>query len=159
VKKDEKDDEKEKESAAQAEFAQVQEWQEKCAEADKLGRIMAHSYVQELGKIGAAIESQGEGDGSDKDESGKGEPGKGEASKDEEAEASALDQLAAEKAVEKASEAGYNPEEAVARVNAVFTLGGPGESEKIASAQTYEQAVDARALEILEKAGYEVNWG
>jgi hypothetical protein len=152
MKKDEKDEngDKEKEAAAQAEFAKVQEWQEKCAEADKLGRIMAHAMYQEATKISAAAEGGAAAPATE-------EPPKEE--KPEEAAPSALDDQAAKKAVEKVSAAGLNTDEAIDRINAIFTLGGPGASEKIASAQDYESAVDLRALEILEKAGYEVQWG
>lgn len=150
--KEEKAEEKEEdaEKKAQAEFAAIQEWQEKCAEADKLGRIMAHSYVQELGKIGEAVE-QGETE-SETPEQGEG------AAEAEGNEPPALDQVAAQRAVEKAAEAGFNPDEAIERINALYTLGGPGESEKIASAQNYEGAVELRALEILDKAGFPVQW-
>lgn len=64
-KKDEKDEKekKEKEAAAKAELAAKtaaatatpeQDAQEKIAEADFLGRVMAHAYVQEMKKIAAA---------------------------------------------------------------------------------------------------------
>lgn len=74
-------------------------------------------------------------------------------------EASALDQLALEAAVEKAAAAGFDAEEAAERVNAVATL-GLGESEKVASAPAGDlgAAVEIRSLEYLEAAGYPVNW-
>jgi hypothetical protein len=43
--------EEEKKAAAEAELMQTKEAQEKFAEADYMGRIMAHAYVQELNKI------------------------------------------------------------------------------------------------------------
>lgn len=46
----------EKLAAAQAEFAAKQEWAEKVAEFDYLGRVAAHSYVQESMKIAEAME-------------------------------------------------------------------------------------------------------
>lgn len=72
-------------------------------------------------------------------------------------ESSAVDQLAASVAVEKAAEAGFNPEEAGDRIVAVLTLGAP-ESEKIAHVTDLEAAVGVRALELLELAGYPVTW-
>lgn len=70
---------------------------------------------------------------------------------------SALDEVSAEEAVIKAAEAGWDPEEAGSRVAAVLTLGA-GDSEKIASAQDLESAVDIRSLELLEMAGYPITW-
>jgi hypothetical protein len=72
-------------------------------------------------------------------------------------ESSALDELAAEAAVVKAAQAGFNLDEAAGRITAVLTL-GVDESEKIAFVQDFESAVDVRALELLEVAGYPVNW-
>ena len=59
-KAEEKKEDKKKEEAEKKAAAATQEWQEKramaekVAEADALGRIMAHSYVDELQKIAAA---------------------------------------------------------------------------------------------------------
>lgn len=50
-KKDEEKEEDEKKAAAQAEFASRKEASVKVAEADYLGRVIAHSFVQELGNI------------------------------------------------------------------------------------------------------------
>jgi len=233
--KEEEEEEKKKESAAQ-EFllkkAAAEEWQAKLAEADYLGRVMAHSYVQELGQIGdnmdkeAGAEALGARAGKalgrygellsgkkSRELGGKAEffkkrvkamreadaaggaAGKaarergarsGAAAKEEakkvlktrlatggavaalggggyaatrgkKKESSALDELAAEHAIHKAAEAGYDVDEAADRVTAVYTL-GLGESEKIASADTPEEAVETRSLEFLEAAGYPVNW-
>jgi len=157
---------KEAEKKAAAEFAEVQDWQEKVAQFDKLGRIMAHSYVQELGLIGRELEKRAaeetpaeekkEEKAEEKAEEKKEE--KKEEPKKEEEKTSAIDRLAAEKAVEKAAQAGYDPEVAVQRINAVYTLGGPAASEKLASARTLDDAVEIRALEILQTAGYPVQW-
>lgn len=73
-------------------------------------------------------------------------------------ESSAIDELALEAAVEKAAEAGFDAEEAAQRVLAVHTLGLLGESEKVAAAADADAAVDVRALELLETAGYPVTW-
>ena len=73
-------------------------------------------------------------------------------------EASAIDQLAAELAIEKAASVGWDEEEATERVASVMTLDLLGESEKVAMAQDLETAVDVRSLEYLEAAGYPVTW-
>jgi hypothetical protein len=133
-----------KEAAARAEFEIQKEAQVKLAEADYLGRVMAHSFTQELGRIG--------------DSMGK------EASAEESVaylnlgeEASALDSKAAEMALAKVAEANWDVSEAQRRIEAIFTL-GVHPSEKIASAASVEQGTEIRALELLEQAGYEVNW-
>jgi len=50
-KKEKEEEEEEKESAARAEYAAQQEWQQKTAEADYLGRQMAHAFWDESGEI------------------------------------------------------------------------------------------------------------
>ena len=202
--------------------AAAAEAQEKFAEADYMGRIMAHSYVNELRNIAAeggldfmkiaeeakahwlrrgweAVKHQATGRGHfgpgwqklKKDESGKRqvwegvkELGKGVGhaavipggvaalgaggyglhralrKKDDEGEAkesSALDTLAANYAVEKAAAYGYDPEEAAERVGAVLTL-GPDESDKVAYVANLDDAVDVRSSELLELAGYPIDW-
>jgi len=74
-------------------------------------------------------------------------------------ESSALDDLALQSAFDKAASAGFDTDEAVTRLNAVYAL-GLGESEKIASAPfgDLNAAVDIRSLEYLEAAGYPVEW-
>lgn len=81
-----------------------------------------------------------------------------------EKEASALDQLALNAAVDmlvdfnkEGSQGVFDLEEAAERLDAVATL-GLGESVKVASAANAEQAVHVRALEFLEAAGYPVTW-
>jgi hypothetical protein len=163
-------------SAAQAEFNQMQDWNTKVAECDKLGRIMAHAYVQELNLIKQAMDQQagekaaefppgfmpGGGKKNDHDEDDKKEPPKKDEKKDEKdedkKEASAIDQLAAKHATKLAHAAGLDAAQAAKRVDAVITLGGIGPTEKTASAKSLDEVVHVRALELLEKAGYEVNW-
>jgi hypothetical protein len=70
-------------------------------------------------------------------------------------ESSALDALAMEHAVKIAADANFDVEEAVARIEAVATL-GLGESTKVAS--TLPEQTHIRALEFLEAAGYPVQW-
>lgn len=150
-KKEDKSDEEEKEAAANAEFAAQKEWQEKVAQHDYLGRLMAHAYVSELNSIGEQIEKQAAANMQE-------EP-TAHTKKIAAASTSAIDMKAVDLAIEKAAAAGFDRDQAEARVYAVATLGGPGESEKIAAATTVDQAVDIRSLEFLEAAGYEVNWG
>jgi len=100
---------------------------------DFAGRQMAHAYVNEMRKIASQAESTKEASYHD------------------------LDQVAAEQALEKAASAGYARDEAANRLNAVLTL-SPPESEKIAFVQNFEDALDVRSSELLELAGYPVNW-
>lgn len=71
--------------------------------------------------------------------------------------ASAIDALAAELAVEKVAHFGLDPQEAAQRINAVLTL-GPSESTKIAHVSNLSDAVDVRSSELLELAGYPIDW-
>jgi hypothetical protein len=75
-----------------------------------------------------------------------------------EKKSSALDELAAEAAVVKAAEAGWDVDEAAGRIGAILTL-GVEDSTKIASADDLGTAVEIRSLELLETAGYPVTWG
>lgn len=59
-KKDEKKEDEEKKAAAAAEFLQMKEAQEKLAEADFIGRQIAHACIDELRKIAAASDADGE---------------------------------------------------------------------------------------------------
>lgn len=71
---------------------------------------------------------------------------------------SAFEITAAELALSKIAAANFDQEQAIARLNAVLTL-GLGESEKVASIATYEDALERRSLEYAEAAGYPVEWG
>ena len=142
-KEEEKDDDKgEKVEKAKAEFAEKKEASMKIAESDELGRLMARSFMDEVQKLAS------------------GQPPtqpKVASAPTPVTSAPAIDQLAAELACEKAASAGYNADEAAQRVIAVLTLGAP-DSIKVASAETLESAVDVRALELLELAGYPVQY-
>jgi len=72
--------------------------------------------------------------------------------------ASAIDELAAELAIEKAAAAGWDGEEAGERVAAVMILGPSEDGSKVAMASDVDGAIDIRSSEILEQAGYPVNW-
>jgi len=145
--------------AAEQEHAEKQASLAKFAEAEELGRHMARSYVDELQKIGSAAKTAGDDkeekkddkDADDKDADDKGGfPFK---------KASAIDQLSAYKAVEKAASIGYSSEEAADRISAVLTLGlANNDGVKVASAPNVETATEIRSLELLEAAGYPVTW-
>jgi len=185
--KEEKEKEKEaaaaKLAAAESEFLQKRAAAEKVAEADAMGRIMAHSFVAELNKIaekGDMAPPFGKKDGEGKD----GKEGK-EKKEGEEKEASAsakisalvtafqtaktasaaasgtttpnFDEQAAWHAIELLKEAGVSPDIAYNKVNAAYVL-GLSESTKIASAPDLQTGLHVRALEICEAAGFQVTW-
>jgi len=76
-----------------------------------------------------------------------------------ESRSSALDEIASEVAFNKAAEAGFQPEEAAQRLQAVLVLGlADQDNTKVAAGSSFEEAVEIRALELLEVAGYPVNW-
>jgi hypothetical protein len=121
---DEEEVEEEKTSAAA-------EAQEKLAEADYLGRVMAHAYTQELRKIAAA--EAGEAEEGEEKVAAEGE--------EQEEQVTALDQLATARAQEILKANGIEPE-------AEKTSASEEEQAALAA------AVDARAVELLTQAGY-----
>lgn len=152
---EEKKEEEKKEAAAREELARVNDWQQKVAEADFLGRTMAHSFwneTQEIQKAAGATESIGKSlsrlgsAAADEASKHKGKllAGAGgaamaaggtagylhgkhlkEKKEEKKKESSAFDALAAEQAVKIAASAGWDTEEVTARINAIVTLGGP----------------------------------
>lgn len=186
-----KKEEKEKEAAAASKLASADaEFQEKraaavkVAEADMMGRIMAHSFTNELKKIAGEMPPAFAAHAAGKKEEGEGKTEKKEEKEEkdekEKKEASAraaalitafentktagapaatpsLDELAGNHAIDLLKEAGINSDLAVARINAVYTLGLEA-STKIASATSTEAAINVRALEYCEAAGFPVNW-
>lgn len=208
----EDDAEKKKREEAEKEHEEKKAAAEKVAEADFLGRVMAHAYVNELNKIASTGEPPAEPTATtptepaeDKTagkmpealrkglEAARGAAGKaadkgkelagkaGDAAKKHKGhaaaaaggaaaggaagfmagkskKASAIDELATDRAVIMAHEAGLDPEEAGRKVAAVRELGMLGESEKVAHAANVDAAIGIRALELLEAAGYEVTW-
>jgi len=184
-KKEEKKDEKappaekkDEEKKAEAEFAQKKEAMAKIAEADFLGRVMAHSFYNESVKIASAQPQQEKAaefppkkDEEKKEEKGDGgslkdrlmaaakkDESKEEKKEEKKASVSDLDAKAAEFAVQKLASSNYwDVNEGVERLHAVLTL-GPKESVKVASAPNFEAALDIRALELLELAGYPIEW-
>ena len=73
-------------------------------------------------------------------------------------ESSALDELAAEAAVDKLAAAGFDTNEAAERLGAILVLGVTDENSKVAFAQNIDEAVEVRSLELAELAGYPVTW-
>jgi hypothetical protein len=169
------------EKKAEAEFTQKKEAMAKIAEADFLGRVMAHSFYNESVKIASAKEAEvakvaefppKKDEKDEKKEEKKEEGGSlkerlmAAASKKEEkdekeekkASVSELDMKSAELAVQKlAASNHWDVNEGVERLNAVLTL-GVKDSVKVASAPNFEAALDVRSLELLELAGYPIKW-
>ena len=175
---DEKKEHEKKLEEAKKEHEEKHAMAKKAEEADAMGRIMAHAYVQELRKIAAQAapaapaagtkvaelppallehmkgkeEHKPEHDGKEKEEKEK------EHKEHEEKKASALDELALQSAVAQAKEAGFDEAQATRKVAAVLELGLCPQTTKTASAPNVQEAIGIRALELLEKAGYPVSW-
>lgn len=169
----------EKRAAANREWLEKKAAAAKVAEAETMGKIMAHAYVAELRKIAEAMEGEGKAPpfgGKDEKKEEKDEEGKEKESSAQRAErliaaladkekqasptsstTSNLDEVAAWHAIDMLKKAGVNEELAFKRVDAAYTL-GLKESTKIASAQSEAAAVHVRALEICEAAGFQVDW-
>jgi hypothetical protein len=161
------------EKKAEAEFTQKKEAMAKIAEADFLGRVMAHSFYNESVKIASAKEvevakvaefppkkDEKEEGGSLKERLMAAASKKEEKDEKEEKKASVseLDMKSAELAVQKlAASNHWDVNEGVERLNAVLTL-GVKDSVKVASAPNFEAALDVRSLELLELAGYPIKW-
>jgi hypothetical protein len=185
-----KKDDKEKEAdaklaAAEAEFLQKRAAYEKVAEADAMGRIIAHSFVAELNKIAEKEggfpfppkkdgDDKGDGKKDDKKDDSKKEASAAEkvealtnafqAAKTASAPAAAsdasmpnFDEQAAYTAIELLKTAGVDEQLAFNKVNAAYVL-GLGESVKLASAPDLKTGLHVRALEICEAAGFQVDW-
>lgn len=223
-KDDKKDDGEKKREEAEKEHEEKKAASEKLAEADFLGRVMAHAYAQELRKIAASQNGETEEPAEGEKEAAmppqlaaalgkaKGHVGAAANKVKEHAgnaaqklnknragiavknhlvehkgaytaggaaaaggaagaaaahhhhkskKASAIDELAAQHAVQMAHDNGFDTDEAGRKVAAVLELVdrlGIAESEKVASAPTVDDAVGIRALEFLEAAGYPVTW-
>lgn len=178
-KKEEKHEEKEKEEhekKAAAEFAALQTERSKLAEADRAGRVMAHAMVQELNSINDAIAKEAtaktaapvvettatstkiaeyvaqKGRELSKVAAPAAAPAQGLRK-----EASSIERLAVDRALEIGAAAGFSTEE-VGQKLAAYLTPGIAESTKMASAVDVKQAVELRALEFLEGAGYSVTW-
>jgi hypothetical protein len=218
-KEGEEPEEKEKEKVEEAKKEHEEKKAEaaKIAEADFLGRVMAHSYVQEMRKIAADAEGM-PAPGTAKEgavpaalrkgldavkgtahdaahnvhkfvdaargqakETGKatrlgmearqhrgaigtaagvagGAGATAAAMHHHEKKGSAIDELACERAVVMVHESGFDAEQAGRKIAAAFTLNLIEDSTKVASAADVATAVEIRALELLERVGYPVQW-
>lgn len=181
----EKEEKEKKLEEARKEHEEKKAQSEKVAEADFLGRVMAHAYCQELRNIaektaaaapGGARVKTAEEEKKEKEEKEKAEKehgkehGKGEEHHEEGKHhmppafmehlkhASALDRVAGERAYELASAAGIDPVQAFGKVAGIINLGLAKETSEKVAAAPFEQAISIRALELLEKAGYPVTW-
>lgn len=150
--KEEKKEEKAKEAA-------VQEWQSKVAEAhaayqaDLAGRQMADAFIDQMQKRAAAGEAGAAGDAARAII----EQAKIASAGPARSDTPSIDFVAGNRAIDLLKEAGYDPDEVVNKVNAIYTLGLPA-SAKLASTSDFDSAVELRALEICELAGVPVDW-
>jgi hypothetical protein len=162
--------------AAQAEHERLKVAAAEDERADYLGRKMAHSYLHELRMINEAIEKQAQAQPQaqpqpqEKQAQEDGSAGLGSkalakwhalngsqkvASEGQKKQASKLDEIAVERAILKVAEANLDVDDAARRLDAVFEMGVP-EVTKVAS--NLEGQVEVRSLELLEAAGYPINW-
>jgi hypothetical protein len=179
---------KEKEAAARAEYQEKRAAAVKCAEAEAMGRIMAHSFVDEMAKVSAAMGGfpfakkeegkEGKEEGKEKKEEGKEKKDEGGEKEASVARANAViaafeqaktasvpgststpnfDEIAAWHAIDLLKQAHVDEKVAFERVNAAYVLGLP-ESVKMASAADENKALELRALEICDAAGFQVDW-
>lgn len=147
--KDEDEEESSEESEEEGQ-EKTSEAQEKLAEADYLGRVMAHAYTQELRKIAAAQEEETKEEPEKKTKKAaagkvsnflkKGASKKMKFKKSA-PEMSALDTLAARRA-----------EELIAEVQKAEQTEKTSASDQ--QAEALKNAVEQRAYEMLEQAGY-----
>jgi len=150
--KEEKKEEKAKEAA-------VQEWQSKVAEARSAyeatvaGRLMADAFIDQMQKRAAAGEAGAAGDAA----RAVIEQAKIASAAPARSDTPSIDFVAGNRAIDLLKEAGYDADEVVSKVNAIYTLGLPA-STKLASVPDFNSAVEMRALEICELAGASVDW-
>ena len=145
------------EEKAKKEHEEKKEAAAKIAEADFMGRTMAHAYVNELQKIAEARAKTAS--------AAPAAAATGEWTVELPKVASAMDTLAMHRAFEivqefnktAAANAKLDEREAATKIAQVHTK-GLNESIKVASAPDYKAAIELRALETLEAAGYPVNW-
>jgi hypothetical protein len=158
-----KDEHEELEEKAKKEHEEKKAMATKLAEADFMGRAMAHAFVNEAEQIAASREKNA-----------------GQATGEWQVTlpevASAVDKLAMHRAFaivqgHNAQVAEHNKtaaadkqvafideKDAATKIAQVHTK-GLGESIKVASAPDHKVAVEVRALETLEAAGFPVDWG
>lgn len=145
------------EEKAKMEYEEKKAFAEKFAEADFMGRTMAHSMVDELGHIQKAAEAGKPAEPPKEQPKEAAAPAQPAPATDAKSGSPNFDLIAARHAVKLAEASEYNVEEATQRLQAILTLGAK-ESEKVAYTQDFESAKHIRALELLEAAKYPVNW-
>lgn len=161
-KKEENKEEKEKKAAAFAEWSEKRAASVKVAEAVAQGQIMAHAFVAELQKIASEMGTDPAAPtvtNSSQEKAASVINAFAQLKKAASANTDTpnFDELAAVRAIELLKSASVDPDLAVERVQAVFTL-GLGESTKIATIADPDGALTVRALEFCEAAGFEVDW-
>ena len=164
--KEEEKKEAAKLAAANDEYMQKRATAVKVAEAEAMGKIMAHSFVAELDKISADLSGTTP---APEDSTKEASVARAEAlisafDQIKQAHVASqttstpnFDELSARHAIEMLKQAGVDEDVAVSRVSAAYTLGIP-ESTKIASAADANTALELRALEFCDAAGFQVDW-
>lgn len=153
--------EEKKDEAAEKKAAE-EAFQQKLAEADFFGRAAAHAYVNEMNKIAASgglpAFMMAKKDEKDEKSEEKAEDKADEAEKKASAEFE-FNKVAFNMAIGHAKEYGLDPDMVATKINAAYTLlDGQYTNTKVASAQDQETALAIRALEMLETAGFPVEW-
>lgn len=157
----EHDEKKEREDKARKEHEEKKASAERFEQATYFGKTAAHAYVAEMKNIIAA------GGAGFMKEASKVAPTVKTAAQPaapaaptttkQAAAPGAFEMEAAELALAKVAEAQFDRDQAIQRLNAVLTL-GIGDSDKVASLASYEDALERRALEYAAAAGYPVEW-
>lgn len=150
---DEPEAPEEEKKEARAHFEAMRHWHEQTAEADFLGRQMAHSFEDERMKIAAAREGK-----TVKTASAAPALPPHPTKKLASAKATSFDKLAARQAVKIAQQAGLPVNDVVQHLNARLTLGVPPLDKTASAMNDYGHALNVRALELLESIGVQVNW-
>lgn len=150
--KDEKKDHEEVEERAKKEHEEKKAAAAKFAEADFMGRVIAHAMVQESQKIAADLHKQATST-----------QAPGEWNVPLPKVASAIDTLAMHRAFAIVQEfnktaAQKIDEKTAAEGIAQVHTNGLADSVKVASAADHSAAVEIRALETLEAVGFKINW-
>jgi len=158
-KEEEAKEEEATKAAAALEFTRQQEKQAEAAWAHELGQTMAASFIQTLQKeAGAGALGASATDTVARVKQAQSAT-QTTTTQTKVAGFSAVDRLALAQVPNIAKEAGVDVDVAIARTQAVATLGSlEGQESKTASTTNLDDAVHVRALEYLEAAGYPVKW-
>lgn len=144
---DEEDDKKKRGEKARQEHEEKKAAQERHEQATTFGKTAAHAYTAEMRAIAAA-------GGLDFMKEAQAKVASATAAR---IQIGAFEREAAELALAKLAQAGYDTDVAIDRLNTLLGF-GLAESEKVASIKTYEEALEQRALEYAAVAGYKVHW-